>query len=387
MGADAAVGCGVSKFGVFNLGDLRLNERAVELLESFIAKPSATIGATLKSVSAIKAAYRFFGTKNVTQEKLLAAHTKLTAQRCDEAKVILAIQDTTTANYSSHEATNGLGHIGSAKARKPAKGLFIHTTMAVNTVGTPLGFLGQKIWSRKNVKSDGRNARRIRLRRVNVEDKESYRWISAMLFARAKLDPSTCIINVCDRESDIYEFMSRSLEQHSSFIVRAKSDRKVKEDDSDDEIFLLSESFGDTKPIANATVKIAGNGVRKARIAKIAIFARRVFIQPPERSGSSETLAPLEVTAMHVCEINPPKGVDPISWLLLTDLEAPDAESAKKIVRWYSYRWRIEEYHKVLKSGCNVEECRLGTAEKLSKLIVLKSIAAFRICELTYAVV
>ena len=375
---------GDSGFGQFCLGDIRLDRRVVDLLTAFISKPFATISATLKSPSAIKAAYRFFGNKVVTREKLLDAHTKWVAQCCDAERVVLSIQDTTSANYSTHRATDGLGHIGSSKVREPAKGVFVHTALAVNTNGTPIGVLDQQIWSRVSVNSDGRNARKIRLRGTTLEAKESYRWISTMESTRARLKESTSIINVCDRESDIYEFMDRSLKQNSSFIIRAKSERKLRYDESDDEISLLSESFAETKAIAHETVEIMGNGDRQSRRAKISIVSRRIFLDPPERQKLAGKLDPLEVTAIHVVESEATGDGERISWLLLTDLQVLDSESAKKIVRWYSFRWRIEEFHKVLKSGCNIEASRLGTAEKLSKVITLKSIAAFRICQLTY---
>lgn len=367
-----------------DLGDRRLDKRLALILSAFVAKPLASISAAFQKPSAIKAAYRFFQNKLVTQESLLSSHALHTAARCDTEKVVLCIQDTTSANFSSHKATSGLGHIGSAKARDPAMGLFIHTALATTTSGTPLGLLAQHSWSRQTVSQDGRNGRKVRLRRTPLKDKESFRWIEAMRIARSKLVAETKIINVCDRECDIYEFMTASLELDSSFVIRAKSNRKALANEGDEEIFLLSESFRSAQPIGKTTVTVHGNGERESRQAEVSIFVRRLTLQPPERPVTEHRQEPLELTVLHAVEMTTPDSGDRISWLLLSDLEVPDLDAALKIVAWYTCRWRIEEFHKVLKSGCQIEAARLGDADRLIKVIALKSIAAARICQLTY---
>jgi hypothetical protein len=370
-----------AEFAGANLGDKRLNARIATLMSAIVNKPLATLAASLRHRSCIKAAYRFFGNKKVSKEKIFEPHVTQTAARAHEAKVVLCIQDTTSLNYSSHHATEGLGHVGSARVRKPATGLYVHSALVVNACGTPLGLLDQHIWARTDVHQESDNKRKVRLRKTDITQKESHRWVKTMEHCRSLLSRQTEVISVCDRESDIYEFLKRSTEVGSSFIVRAKSERKISESEEDDQIFLLSEAFIDLSPIAKTTVNICGNSQREGRQTEVLIYARHVTIQPPERQYKQD---PLTLTALHVVESRPTKGKERISWLLLTDLDISNEQSATKAVYWYSLRWRIEEFHKVLKSGYQMEDCRLGTASSLMKMAACKSIAAFRICQLTY---
>ncbi len=367
-----------------NLGDRRLDRRLRMLLSGFVAKPLATIAEIFRKKYEPKATYRFFENKKVTQKLILESHIGKTAERCNEEKVVLCIQDTTSANYSSHKAAKDLGHIGSSKVRKPAKGIFVHTAFVVNTKGTPLGLLHQQSWCRQEVHQETDNERKVRLRRTELKKKESYRWIETMEICKKRLDPVTKTINVCDRECDIFEFMSESLAIDSSFIIRAKSDRKVTEIEEDEDIFLLSDSFSASSPIATKSISICSNGKRESRNVQISIYAKRICLRAPERVAG-EKLKPIEVTVLHaVEETKDATKEDHISWLLLSDIEASDADSALKIVEWYSYRWRIEEFHKTLKSGYKIEESCLSEGNRLIKLISIKSIAAYRICLLTY---
>mgnify|MGYP000663421756 CR=1 FL=1 len=72
-----------------------------------------------------------------------------------------------------------------------------------------------------------------------------------------------------------------------------------------------------------------------------------------------------------------------LDWLLLTNHPIENIEQARECCRWYTLRWKIEEYHKILKSGCNVENCRLETIERLGRYIALKSVIAFRLLWMT----
>jgi len=87
--------------------------------------------------------------------------------------------------------------------------------------------------------------------------------------------------------------------------------------------------------------------------------------------------------AVYAYEINPPKGVKPLEWMLLTNLPVKSFADAYEKVKWYCLRWRIETYFKVLKSGLKIEECRLGDADKLIKFIAVMSVVAWKLFMLT----
>src|SRR2546430_16047709 len=94
--------------------------------------------------------------------------------------------------------------------------------------------------------------------------------------------------------------------------------------------------------------------------------------------------APLTLTAILVTEVNPPEGVEHLEWLLLTTLSLETFQQAAQCVLWYRFRWLIERYHFVLKSGCHLEKLQLETAERLERALALYCIVAWRLLHLTY---
>ena len=86
---------------------------------------------------------------------------------------------------------------------------------------------------------------------------------------------------------------------------------------------------------------------------------------------------------LHAEERGRPKGRERISWKLLTDLPVRSREEAIEKLQWYALRWKIEVFHKILKSGCRVEESRLRTAPRLVNLIATCCVVAWRIFWLT----
>src|SRR4051812_8775167 len=66
-----------------------------------------------------------------------------------------------------------------------------------------------------------------------------------------------------------------------------------------------------------------------------------------------------------------PQGRTRINWKLATDLPITSVDEAVEKLRGYACRWKIELFHKVLKSGCRAEAARLRTAERLTKLVAV----------------
>jgi hypothetical protein len=375
------------KFSDF--GDQRLSVRFGQIMWDCLKNPLAPLNQTAIIPSKVKASYRFFQNKKVTPEKILLSHSLATARRCEELDAVLSTQDTTAANFHAHSATKGLGHIGSSPNRPDSYGIHIHTNYCFDVQGNPLGIIAQEQWERKIVHTETRDQRKTRLRNTPLEQKESMRWINSATQARQRIPEQTRVIHVADREGDFFELMGMlKADPLNSFIIRAKSDRRVSDDSDDYDVFLLSESFSQEKPITSITVEIEGNSKRESRSAEVSIYSKRVSLLAPERNKSLKTKFShsdtIEVTAVFAVENDPPKGVERVSWLLLTDMTVEDAAMAIQIVKWYTLRWRIEEFHKILKSGCKIEDCRLETAKRLENFITLKSIVAHRILELTY---
>lgn len=368
-------------------GDKRLDSRFEMILSDCLKNPGAPLNQVSASWSEAKAAYRFMQNKKVSPDKILMPHVLQTVKRAHAHDTILMIQDSTGLNFNSHKATDGLGEIGHGGSHQVSSGLFLHSAYCLDTAGNPLGFIFQKTWIRKPERKLSRVQQSVKGRQTAFEDKSSVRWVESLEAAHNSLTGKTNVIAIGDRESDIFELYSRCTELGQSFIVRARNDRLLS-DLEDFETFKASEIFDIESPVAYMSVLIRGNGTRSPREAKVAIYARQLEMSEPQRKRAITTrfqnLEAVELSLLWVVEEDPPKGCPPINWMLFTDLTVEAQDQAMTIVRWYSFRWRIEEIHKILKSGCKVEDCRLETRERLENFIALKLIVAHRLCELTF---
>ena len=107
------------------------------------------------------------------------------------------------------------------------------------------------------------------------------------------------------------------------------------------------------------------------------IQAARVKLRAPSRPGGK--LDNVEVNVVLVTELNPPPGAEPIEWVLLTDLSIGTVEDVLRVIDYYTCRWQIEIYFRVLKSGCKVEESQLEAAARFEPYLALNMIVAWRI--------
>jgi len=365
----------VDEFATIELGDARLNRRCGELAAQLAMQPSGPINQACEDWADTKAAYRFFDNDRVTPECIRAPHHRRTAERMVQHKQVLAVQDTTFLNYTHHPQTGELGAIGNK--RQQQHGFGMHTTLAVTTPGMPLGLLTQAFFTRPE---DEPAHRPEECRKLPIEEKESYRWLQAFEQTLALAPPTVEVITVCDCEADIYEMFAFAQEREASLLVRASSDR-VLLDDEVRKLWLKVEN----QPFAGyLTVHITGNDKRKARQATVSVRFATVTLKPPWRPNGLK-LPPVTLNAILVREKDPPPEIDePIEWLLLTNTPVASFDQAHQVIRWYCCRWQIEVFHKVLKSGCRVEHCRLQTADRLYNFIALMSIIAWRLHWMTY---
>ena len=337
-----------------SLGDNRLNSRLKTIVSKLSAYPESSIPQVCGDWRNTKATYRFWDNKEVKAEGIMLAHTKKTQERCAEHKTILAIQDTTDFDFTSHPSTEGLGYL----ERRYLQGLKSHSVLTVSTEGSPLGLIHQENWARENEKL-GKKAER---HRKETKEKESQRWIDSLLVTEDKLQNIRHIVTVADREADIYDLFSTPRKENHDFLIRSAQNRVVSHQKR-----KLCEAIK-SEPI-NGTVQleIGRRGNRKARTASLSIRYKTLEIQPPQNRRKSEGLQPIFLQVIFVEEIAHPSGEKPINWLLLTTLPVNNFEEAVKYLQWYTYRWLIERYHYVLKSGCGLEKLQLRTAERLKK--------------------
>jgi len=361
------------EFGRADFADLRLTKRLVTLAQDMYARPQANIAEACQSRAKTKAAYRFFAHQDMSMEKILEPHYETTLHRARKNTVVLAVQDTTTLNYSTHPATERLGPIGGF-ADGPI-GLIVHDTMAFNPEGTPLGLLDVQCWARQP-DAFGKRKRRAT---VPIEQKESYKWLKSFqhVALAQKTCPHTVFVSIGDREADLYDLFELALTDPSGpkLLVRAQQKRPLAEEDG-----YIWEKVSSQDIACYLTVRVPRQGSRAAREAILAIRFAEVKLKPPCLKRKSE---PLTIWAVLAQEIQAPAGIEPIEWKLITTCQVNTPELAVEKVRWYSGRWGIEVYHRTLKSGCKIEQRQLGSADRIEACLAIDMVVAWRIYHLT----
>lgn len=359
------------EFGSVRFYDNRLKERLYRIALDFYNNPQAGIPEACGSRARSIGAYRFFQNEKVTMDVILTAHTEATIKRIREYQVVLAPQDTTTLNYSTHPFTLGLGPIN--KIGDSSIGLILHDTLAFTEKGTPLGVLDAQCWARDEAEK-GKSKKR---KELPIEQKESSKWLRS--FQRVseiqKLCPDTMLVSVGDRESDIYELFQEAIKnpQGPRLLVRSEKSRRRK---------IEQEELWDYMPkqdiAGSLKIHVPRRGNKKSRDVWVDLRFSEVKLTPPKQLSSSP---PITVWAVYLIEREAAES--PIEWLLLTTAEVNNLEDAVKRVEWYSGRWGIEVYHRTLKSGCRIKERQLETAERLETSLGVDMVVAWRIYHMT----
>lgn len=368
--------------------DQRLKTRFGKLLSQLGDKIGSALPAACQDWAATKAAYRFFSNPKVNESILLAGHFAATKSRMTAIKgPILVLHDTTEFSFQRDrpEMIGKTRRLPSCRiSNKPITkcGLLLHSSLAITTAGKPLGLTAVKFWTRKKFK--GTNALKgrgmdggkhtINATRIPIEQKESIRWLENLKQSTQLVNPERCI-HIGDRESDIYELFCLANEQKTHFLVRTCVDRLAGTGNTTIARKMKREPIQGTHRIEVIDAK------RQPIQVELQLRYSQMTVHPP--IGKHKKYRPLSLTVIHAWERGKPAGRKPIRWKLLTDLPVESLESAIEKVDWYAQRWKIETFHKILKTGCKAEDSRLRTAERLTNLIAIFCIIGWRVFWLT----
>jgi hypothetical protein len=367
-----------------NFGDKRLNKRLGDLLEVLSNSPNQGIPKACGGWKETIAAYRFFGQDKVTIEKILLPHKKATLGRIEKEPVVLIVQDTSEIDYSHRKPVKGLGPLRTERSQ----GFHLHTSLAITPDRRCLGVVDAKMRSREK---QGCNKRREQ----RIEEKESYRWIEGYRLANeiAEKSPESMVINVADREADIYELLMEKTEieeRKAHWLIRSQHNRRIMNEKDKEIKEKLHMKLRDS-PVAGEVEFILPRASsrpdkkdiwkklpeRKSRKVRQAMRIMRVKLAPAEGKGMH--LPSVHVYAIHCEEIDVPKGEEKIEWFLLTSYPTETVEEALRVVEWYLCRWQIEVFFKILKCGCRIEELQFDCLSNMSKCIAVYMIVAWRV--------
>lgn len=308
----------------------------------------------------------------------------MTTADVEEYEVVLSVGDTTFLDYGSIKLKKeGYGPIG-----KGGNGLILHSALAIEPEGgQTIGLLWQKLWNRehkakppKDETSQQKKQRQATSKKAARQrpfsEKESYKWVEALTEVEKQVEASTRVIHIFDREGDITEVFDQVRQlKHTGVLVRAAHNRSLDQDS--ERLWQKMES----QPISfEQEIDVLATAKHKARRTKLAVRFSRVQLRTPYRFDNRE---PLKVYAIYATEIEALEGETPLSWMLLTTEVVEDVKTAAIILRWYTYRWRVEDYHKILKSGCQAEKYRLA-ADGMKALLGFLSVIAVELLQVTY---
>lgn len=379
------------------LKDKRLNTRLVQVLSDLGERPQASIPAACGGHAETMAAYRFFDNEESTPEAILESHFKKTCQRIGVHATVVLVQDTTELDFTRPtQQVVGAGPLSSSSQR----GACLHPLVAFTTDGTPLGAAWSRMWTRDDEPvAPSRTERKQHWRTSPIEQKESFRWLEGLRAARdvAQDVPQTTCVCVADSEADIYELLAEPRGSHPlHLIVRAAQNRRIISPEEGEMTDQLMHSTALAAPVL-FTKKISVRGrqqkikcktgsreqPRQSRKAEVEVRATTVTLHPPQRSHVK--LAPVTINVVLVREVDAPPDDVPVEWLLLTTLPIATAEQVQQVVHYYTLRFMIEVYFRVLKSGCRVEERLFEQLDRLLNCVAVYLIVAWRtlmICRL-----
>ena len=365
------------------LPDARLDKRLRALVEQLARGVGRSIPWACQDWAAAKAAYRFFSNGRVSEEQILAGHFLATRERipCTD-ELFLVVHDTTEFSYKREDMA-AVGLISKGSVRKDAQGrpvyfttcgINLHSSLVVTLDGLPLGLTAVKFWSRKEFK--GQKAKR-KAHNAPIEEKESIRWLENLRTSTELLAQPHRSVHVGDQESDIFDLFGVAQQLGTHFLVRTRADRLANGGPE-----TVAEAIGQSPRRGLYRIAVRNRKGEESE-AVLEIRYRRMRVQTSR--GKKKRFPEQVVTVIEAREQATPLDRDRIDWKLITDLAVNSRQQAVEKVRWYALRWKIEVFHKILKSGCRAEQARLRTAPRLVNLLAVFCILSWRVFWLTMA--
>ena len=379
-----------NEFGGATLGDARLSKRLVNVAGAKAQVPSRAFSGVAKGDwPAVKAYYRLIDQPEesaINMTNILAPHRARTVRRMQGQKTVLCVQDGTDLDYTNLDQCQGLGEMGTNQTGAKSRGLHMHSTFALAPNGLPLGVLrAQCVAPESKSPDDDRPTYAI-----PIEEKKTFVWIEHHrdLVELSAAMPQTRLIDVGDREADFFELFDEQ-RQHPGvdLLVRAKHNRNIPEDP-----FKLFAAVRQAPVASRVRVHIPRQSARAkrskqkarakrpGRTAELAVRSMQTQLHPAHYHGDKD---PVDIWVVHGLEANPPANSNAVEWFLLTTIDITSASDAEQCLRWYCLRWRIEDWHRVLKSGCRIEDLAHDSAERLRRAIAINLVIAWRIMLMT----
>jgi len=376
-----------AQFGQCDLKDQRRTRRLVEVAASALSHPAGSLPEQSADTADLKAAYRLFACEGVSFEAVAGPHWEQTRRRLPGTYLVL--DDTTELDFGIRRRIQGMGRTGNGGGW----GFLLHSALVVSAEGEEIfGLAGQRIRYRKPAPKKENTAQRLK------RDRESVLW-GQVIDQVGQAPEGVRWVHVMDRGADNFEVYCHCREQHTDWVVRVTQKQRTMI--VPDGPSMPLNHYLKTLPLAGtyelqlraraAQPKRGHKAARKAqpaRTAKVEVrFGRLEMPFPKHKSPYLRRLTPTPIAmwVVHAVEVDAPKDVERVEWILLTSLPVTSFDEAWQILEYYERRWLIEEYHKALKTGCRVECRQLKSKEGLEKITAMLSVVAVRLLQLKSA--
>jgi len=372
------------QFGQCDLKDKRRTDRLVKLAAGVLCRPSGSLPEQTTDMADLKAAYRLFAGDKVSFEAIATPHWEQTRRR--PPGTYLVLDDTTEVDFGIRRKIRGMGQTGNGGGW----GFLLHSALMVSPESEEIfGLAGQKIRYRKRRPKKENTTQRLK------RDRESELW-GQVIDLVGQPPEGVHWVHVMDRGADNFEVYCHCRQQHSDWVVRVtQKSRNVVVPDG--RTMPLSKYLKNLPLAGGYELRLRAHGLQPARghckrreaqaarTAKLEVRIGRLQMPvPTHQSPYLKRLSPSPITmwVVHAIEVNPPAGVEPVEWILLTSLPVESFEDAWRVLGYYEKRWLIEEWHKALKTGCRLEQRQLQTKEGLERIAGLLSVVAVRLLQL-----
>lgn len=315
----------------------------------------------------------FFSNPKVSGAALLNAHYTETVKRAKSTKspYILAIQDKTVLDFTSHLSKTELGRIGGS-GKKSQYGLFQHNTLLVNASNEPLGLIDIKHFDYDDYDLTTERHKRP------IEEKHSFSWIEASHNRRTRLgNLEIPIVTVADRESDIFEFLHDLTQHNELFVIRAQHNRftGITYSKKSEQLNTLLEK----EPVMGVMNTLI-NDVKTHEIKEITLQLKSLqsVTLPVPKQTSTLDYQPITLNVVMAYS-------EEYCWVIHTNLPVDTLEQCQEVVQIYKARWHIEDYHKILKTAYQIDEIYLhASREAIISALALISLSACRLYWIIY---
>jgi len=364
-----------TEFRSADLGDKRLTDRLVKLGDELGSSPAESIPAACEDWASTKATYRFCDNDSVEPNEILSAHKQAQRSRVSQLDELLVVSDTTELVFPRHPSKDGLGDIGNSKM--DLEGVKLHSTIGIHPQTHRMtGVIDQQALI-EDQQADEKYDANGKAEPIQLES-EQEKWIRGDRQARNWLADDVRPLFIHDRGADAFAFYNELVEdiEDAGFVVRANQNRRIWAEDG--EAGKLFDWSSDLAEQGRKTIEIQQGGGREARTAELSIATGTCELRAPRNNPDQD--GSVEVNVVRVDEVD--EGDDPIQWVLLTTESVEMFDETLRIIDYYSLRWRIEDWHKVLKNGCKIEERQLQSWERMEVLLSLYSVIAWKVLEL-----